>query len=181
MVKICYVDEAGCTGTLGNATSSIQPTLTIVGMIVDYSSLHRLTAELIDSKKRFFPKLLPVTATHLDWIREEVKGSDLRRQACQSSRNEKRHAFGVLDNVTAICTTAKAKIVGRVWVKGIGAPMNGTSVYTYSIQSIYQDFQKYLERSDDIGFVVADSRVQHLNTQVADVDGPPLVRIIADF
>ncbi|MCT8328014.1 DUF3800 domain-containing protein [Albidovulum sediminis] len=167
MVKICYVDEAGCTGTLESATSSIQPTLAITGLIVDYSSLHKLTSDMIEAKQRFFPRLLPATATHLDWIRAEVKGAELRKQACQSSRNEKRHAFGVIDKVTALCAAASAKIVGRVWVKGIGTPMNGTSVYTYSIQSIYQDFQKYLERANDIGFVVSDSRVHHLNTQVA--------------
>ena len=161
MVKICYIDEAGCTGTLDSATSSIQPTLTIIGLIVDYSSLHKLTSDLIATKQKFYPKLMPTTATHLDWIREEIKGADIRRQVCQASRNEKRHAYGVLDKLTTICTDAAAKIVGRVWIKSIGAPIKGTSIYTYSIQSIYQDFQRFLQAAEDIGFVVADSRLKH--------------------
>ncbi|MBN2740434.1 MAG: DUF3800 domain-containing protein [Rhodobacteraceae bacterium] len=167
MVKICYIDEAGCTGCIESSTSNIQPTLSIIGAIVDYGKLHKLTSDLLDLKKRFFPKLLPATATHLDWIQAEVKGSEIRKQVCQTGRNQRRAAIGVLDNLQTLCDQADLKLVGRIWIKGIGKPVNGTSIYTYSIQSIYHDFQRYLEETNDIGFVVADSRVQHLNTQVA--------------
>jgi hypothetical protein len=167
MVKICYVDEAGCTGTLDTITSSIQPTLVIVGLILDYSRLHKATSDLINTKKSFFPKLLPSTATHLDWIREEIKGADVRKQVCSNSRNERRHAIGFLDAVREICNDAKVSIVGRVWIKEIATPVKSTSIYTSSIQSVYGDFQRYLREQNDIGFVVADSRLKHLNTQVA--------------
>ncbi len=167
MVKICYIDEAGCTGTLDSTTSNIQPTLILAGLIVDYSALHRLTSELIDLKRKFYPKLLPSQATQLDWIRTEIKGADLRRQACSHSRNEARHAIGVYDEITRIVDRAGASVVGRVWIKEVGKPMRGMSVYTSSIQSIYMDFQKYLATKRDYGFVVADSRLKHLNTQVA--------------
>lgn len=167
MVKICYIDEAGCTGTLDSATSSIQPTLSIAGLIIDYGQLHAMTAGLLTIKQRFFPQLLPSTATHLDWIRSEIKGADIRKQACETSRNKKRHAFGVLDQIVQLSKDTDAKIVGKVWVKGIAAPIKGTSIYTSSIQSIYHDFQRHLEETSDIGFVVADSRLKHLNTQVA--------------
>ncbi|UWR91263.1 DUF3800 domain-containing protein [Phaeobacter inhibens] len=166
-MKICYIDEAGCTGGLPTTTSSIQPTLTISGIFLDYSKLHQLTTDLIELKQRFFPKLLPITATHLDWIKAEVKGSDLRKRVCSGSRSDTRHAFGVLDKTTTLIERAEAKLVGRVWVKGIGKEMKGIPVYTSSIQSIYSDFQRYLTETNDYGFVVADSRVQHLNTQVA--------------
>lgn len=167
MVKICYVDEAGCTGTLDSKTSNIQPTLVFVGLIMDYSSLHKATSDLINAKKKFFPKLLTTSATHLDWIREEVKGADVRKQVCSSARNERRHALGFLDEVKEICSTANANVVGRVWVKELAVPVNGTSIYTSSIQSVYGDFQRYLTAQNDVGFVVADSRLKHLNTQVA--------------
>lgn len=167
LVKICYIDEAGCTGMLESATSSIQPTLTIAAVIIDYSSLHSMTAELIGTKQRFYPKLLGASATHLDWIREEIKGANVRKQACVTSRTERRHAIGVLDKIISICDAANIKIVGRIWVKGVGQPIKSTSIYTYSIQSIYSCFQKYLQEVSDIGFVVADSRLKHLNTQVS--------------
>ncbi|ROU03591.1 DUF3800 domain-containing protein [Histidinibacterium lentulum] len=166
-MRICYIDEAGCTGALPSATSSIQPSLVVVGVFIDYGSLHQLTSDLIDLKQRFYPKLLPSTATHLDWIREEIKGSDIRKRACSGSRNDRRHSFGVLDQVTVTADKSDIRVVGRVWIKGIGQPMKGMAVYTSSIQSIYTDFQRYLTQHDDYGFVVVDSRVQHLNTQVA--------------
>jgi hypothetical protein len=167
MVKVCYVDEAGCTGSLESATSNVQPTLTIAGIIVDYSSLHRLTAQLIGLKQKFYPRLLAATSTHLDWIRAELKGSELRKQACSASRNERRHAFGVLDAFTELASSCGALVAGRIWIKGIGKGVNGMSIYTYSIQSIYQDFQRHLQQENDIGFVVVDSRLKHLNSQVA--------------
>ena len=166
-VKICYIDEAGCTGSLPGPTSNIQPALVIVGVILDYSNLHQLTSEVIELKQKFYPSLLPKTATHLDWIREEIKGSDLRKDACSGSRNSRRHAFGVLKQTSNLISRSGARIVGRVWIKGIGQPMKGVPVYTSSIQSIYADFQRYLARENDYGFVVIDSRVQHMNTQVA--------------
>ena len=166
-MKICYIDEAGCTGTLASASSTIQPVLVIVGLILDYGSLHGCTTELIELKQRFFPKLLPTSATHLDWIMAELKGSDLRKEACSRARNNRRHTFGVLDQTCKIIDNAKGSIIGRIWVKEIGAAVKGVPVYTSSIQSIYADFQRYLAKEKEYGFVVADSRFQHLNTQVA--------------
>lgn len=166
-MHICYIDEAGCTGTLDSNTSSIQPILVVAGVIVSYSALHRLTSDLITLKQRFFPKLLPATATHLDWIMTELKGSDLRKTVCSASRNQVRHAIGVYDEATRIIDRADARLVGRVWVKSIGAPIKGVSIYTSSIQSIYSDFQNFLARKNSLGFVVVDGRLKHLNTQVA--------------
>lgn len=166
-MKICYIDEAGCTGALESTTSSIQPTLILSGLIVDYSALHRLTSDVIDLKRKYYPNFLPTTSTHLDWIRAEIKGADLRKQACSDSRNEARHAIGVYDEITRIIDRSGASLVGRVWIKEVAAPMRGMSVYTSSIQSIYMDFQKYLLNNNGYGFVVADSRLKHLNTQVA--------------
>ena len=75
--------------------------------------------------------------------------------------------MGFMGEILKLAAECDAKIVGRVWVKGIGEPINSTSIYTYSIQAIYTDFQNYLTQEGDVGFVVADSRVKHLNTTVA--------------
>lgn len=166
-MKICYVDEAGCTGALPNATSQIQPTLSLIGFFIDYSKLHELTKRLIELKQRFFPNLAPVTTTYMGWILPEIKGGDLRRDACATARNSRRAAFTYLSEIMKLCKECDAKIAGRAWVKGIGVPLNGVSVYTYSIQSIYNDFQQYLTTSDDVGVVIVDSRLKHLNVQVA--------------
>ena len=103
----------------------------------------------------------------MGWILKEIKGAEIRKDACASNRNVRRHALGFLTEILDLCDACDAKLVGRVWVKGIGSPLNGTSVYTFSLQSIYTDFQNYLGRENDVGFVIVDSRLKHLNTQVA--------------
>jgi hypothetical protein len=166
-MKVCYVDEAGCTGALPCATSPIQPVLVLTGFIIDYSRLHELTSRLLALKRRFYPNLAPAAATHLGWMLHEVKGAEIRRDACSTSRNMRRHAFGYMGEVMKLVEDCEARVVGRVWVKGIGQPLDGMAVYTYSIQSIYADFHDYLARTDDLGMVIVDSRLKHLNTQVA--------------
>lgn len=165
-MKICYVDEAGCTGALPSHTSPIQPVLVLSGLMIDYTDLHPLTSGLLNIKRRFFPNIAPA-APHLGWVLPEVKGSELRKNACASSRNVRRHAFGCMDAMMRLFEACNAKVAGRVWVKGIGQPLNGMSVYTYSIQSIYADFQNYLDANNDYGMVIVDSRLKHLNTAVA--------------
>lgn len=166
-MKVCYIDEAGCTGSLVSSTCNIQPALVIVGVIVDYGRLHHLTERLLNLKQRFFPNLAPRGTTHMGWMLHEIKGSDLRRDVCDPNRNVRRHRLGFMGEVLKLCEECDAKLVGRIWVKGIGEPINGTSIYTYSIQAIYTDFQNYLAQHEDVGFVIADSRVKHLNAIVA--------------
>lgn len=54
-MKVCYIDEAGCTGQLPHAKSPIQPALVVVGLIVDYTQLHQVTERLLKLKERFYP------------------------------------------------------------------------------------------------------------------------------
>ena len=150
-----------------SANCNIQPTLALVGVIIDYGRLHHLTERLLNLKQRFFPNAAPLGTTHMGWMPREIKGSDIRKDACDSRRNVRRHRLGYLGEILKLCEECEARLVGRVWVKGIGEPINGTSIYTYSIQAIYTDFQNYLAQQNDVGFVIADSRVKHLNTPVA--------------
>ena len=166
-MKICYVDEAGCTGSLPSATSNIQPTLSLTAVIVDYNQLHKLTEEWLNLKQSLFPSLAPIQTTHMGWILPEIKGSEVRRDACSGSRNVRRHSFRVLEKTLEILEGVNARLAGRVWVKGIGQPLNGVSVYTFSVQSIYTTFQRYLAEQNDFGVVILDGRLKHLNTPVA--------------
>jgi hypothetical protein len=165
-MKICFIDEAGCTGSLPSATSNIQPVLVITGVIIDYLKLSRATEELINLKQRFFPSIAPSNSEYLSCILAEIKGSELRKNACLSAKKQK-HAFGYLNGIVEICERAEAKIIGRVWIKGIGRPFDGTAVYTSSIQAICSYFHDFLARENDLGIVIADSRLKHLNSQVA--------------
>jgi hypothetical protein len=98
-MKICYVDEAGCTGVLPSASAPIQPVLVITGVIIDTDRIRHITDRLLQIKQRFFPKLLPTTAKHLAWMPKEIKGADLRRDACDLTRNVRRHTTGYLSEI----------------------------------------------------------------------------------
>jgi hypothetical protein len=166
-VKICYVDEAGCVGSLPSASSDIQPTLVIGGIIISYDMLHRITNKLLALKYDLFPGQIPSDATFPGRILPEIKGADIRKAIADGGRNKRRHAFRYLDGILDICHLANAKLIGRVWIKGIGKPFNGRSVYTSSIQAIATYFQDYLTRENDFGVMVVDSRLKALNSQVA--------------
>jgi Protein of unknown function (DUF3800) len=168
---ICYVDEAGCTGMLASPRSSVQPVFAIAGVMVEQANLRELTRYFLTLKRQFFPgAILPnhQPPVHvLDWVLAEVKGADIRRQARSPSRRKRRHAIGFLDRFVRMLGYFDAKIIGRIWIKGIGTPMNGRSIYTYSIQAICDSFEHFLEAKSDYGFVIADSRTKPQNANVS--------------
>ena len=59
------------------------------------------------------------------------------------------------------------RLFGRAWIKGIGTPFNGRSVYTFSMQDTCSTFQQFLESTTDQGFIIADSRNKPANTNVS--------------
>jgi hypothetical protein len=163
-MRICYVDEAGCTGSLPSATSDVQPVFALGGIDVPAASLHRITHEFLHLKKRFHPHLAPRGATYLEWILTEVKGAELRKGAADPSRNKRRHALGFLHETLSLLESENARVTGRVWVKGIGDLVNGRSMYTFSLQYICRCLDRRLQAEEDTGLLVCDSRNKALNT-----------------
>lgn len=166
-MRICYVDESGCTGTVSTAGSTIQPVFIPSGVVFEQAQLDALTLEFLGIKKKFFPGLLGTQSHFLDSILPEIKGAEIRRQVCSSSHRKHRHAIGFLDRLIQLLETYDAKIIGRVWVKGIGIPINGRALYTSSIQAICSYFQSFLESVNDTGLVIADSRSKPQNAAVS--------------
>ena len=74
----CYLDEAGCTGSLPSAGSPIQPVFAVTGLILHRSRLADITRRFVALKARFFPGLMQSARHQLDRILVEVKGADLR-------------------------------------------------------------------------------------------------------
>lgn len=167
----CYVDESGCTGTLPSATSDIQPVFAIAGLMIEQSRVHDFTLRFLYLKRQFFPRaVLPSgqTPVHfLDWILFEPKGSDLRKQAAETSRRQYRHAVRFFDAVLKLVEDAGGKLIGRVWVKGIGQPFPGPAVYTSAIQHLSQYFDHYLASHNRYGILIADSRNKDKNAKVS--------------
>jgi hypothetical protein len=166
-MQLCYIDESGCTGVLPTAFSPIQPLLVVGGLFLGSYELRSLTNAYLDLKGRYFPFLMPAGRPFLDRVLVEVKGADLRRDIRSGVRRELRRAIGFLDDLVDLLEQHHTRIVGRAWIKGIGMPINGTSLYTSSIQAICRDFQDFLTGLNDYGVVIADGRSKAKNINVA--------------
>ena len=140
-MKICFIDEAGDLGALGNPPrENDQPVLVITGLIVDQASLYDLTNDFLDIKRNYFPGLLYPSSRRLDRILPEIKGADVRRNVTRGTSAQQRHAIGFLDRVFELLDRHGVRLVARIWVKGIGVPFKGTAVYTSSVQEICAHF-----------------------------------------
>ncbi len=167
MIRVCYVDEAGCTGVLPTATSAVQPAFVLAAVVFHQNHLPHLTQEFLALKRKFFPALTPNTIPFLQHVRVEIKGSELRKSIRAGDRNQRRHAFGFLDGCVKLLEKYNSKIFCRVWIKGIAHPIDGKAVYTYSIQSACTAFQNLLEFENRDGVMIADSRTPYQNINVS--------------
>lgn len=168
LMYICFIDEAGCTGTLPNNNSEIQPALIISGLIIDQKNIAELTREFLSLKKEYFPEKFR-TMQHLDCIKEEIKGSELRK-LIKRNRNKRRFALRFIDKIISLLERNNALVIGRVWIKPINIEFNGRSVYTSSIQKMAVSFQHYLSKGScdgNEGIIIADSRNKSLNANVS--------------
>jgi Protein of unknown function (DUF3800) len=118
-------------------------------------------------KMRFYPRLMGDTGHMLDKIKAEIKGADVRRAVRLPHKKVRRHALGFIDGFMDLLEKYECRIVGRVWVKGIGKPIDSLAIYTSSVQAVCATYQNLLQREDDTGLVIADSRTKSQNAQVA--------------
>lgn len=183
---LCYVDEAGCTGGLPSATSPIQPAFVVSAVALPLAAVRPLTTEFLKLKYQFFPGLTASKLQFLDAVLVEIKGAELRKDIAEGTREERRHAIGFLDKTLDLLTRHGGRVFGRIWVKGIGEPFNGTAVYAYSIQDICATFQSLLVSVDEMGIVIADARNKPKDARVSHsiftlkhrAAGDPLDRIV---
>lgn len=165
-MRICYVDESGDTANLTDAVCNIQPVFVPAAVVLQQALLSATTIEFLRLKQTFFPGQIPKTGHYLDSM-AEIKGADLRRNLRAGPRKVVRQTIGFLDHFVDLLERQHARIVGRVWIKGIGRPIDHAAIYTSSVQSIFGSFQHLLTREDDTGIVIADSRRKPQNRQVA--------------
>jgi hypothetical protein len=166
LLKICYIDESGDTGVVATNTSPVQPVFVVGGIVLDADLVKNVTADFLSIKRRFFPNLV-VPGKPLDILMNVVKGADLRKMVRHGGRNKIRFALNFLGNVLDLFDTYGITIFSRVWVKGVNAPINSRSMYTFSIQSLCGSFQHLLSCTDSAGLVIADSRTKAQNSRVS--------------
>jgi len=162
-----YLDEAGCTGVLPSSTSPIQPLFLMAGVIIPQSCVGPITRDFMDLKERFFPGAMMHISHPLDRILVEIKGADLRADLRSGNHRRCRHAMAFLDHLLDLLARHDARVMGRIYIKSIGGPFDGRSVYTASMQAMCEDFQHLLQTRGDTGLIVADSRAKPQNAAVS--------------
>lgn len=163
---LAYIDESGDDRTISSPSSTSQPVTAYGCVLLPDASLAQTTREFIRLKRKYFPGRVG-RVWRLSDILVEVKGKDLRKIIRDGNRNERRHAITFLHDVLQLLEGNDAKIIGRVWVKAMGAPIKGLSITTFSIQAISTTFQNFLEARGEEGFVVVDSHSPRLNAAVS--------------
>lgn len=129
-----YVDESGDLGSMPAnlaPNGNDQPVLAIGALLIDAAQLHSLTHNFLQLKNRFYPSLSQPGMRHLDMVKPEVKGADVRRHAMRSpSRNVRRHAVGFMDGIIALLEKHDVKLLSRIWIKPLGTrPSLGVYVF----------------------------------------------------
>lgn len=164
---MCYVDESGDTGSLVPAERNAQPIFLISAVLDKQTSLKQLTRSIIELKKRFFPSY-GNGATHWhDWLKIEVKGANLRRALREGTHDAKRHVIGFMDKALRLMEQHHVQIVSRIYLKTPNAEFNGSSVYPAAVQRLEMAFENRLQRDNDQGIFVLDSRNKVKNVPVS--------------
>jgi len=157
----------------------------MAGLVLEQTKLASVTSRFLEIKRKYFPGAM--TGRHLlDDIRTEIKGAEVRKDVALGSNREKRHAIGFLDAVLALMTDVNARLFGRIWIKGVGTPIDGTSLYTSSMQAVCTTFQEMMASEGSDGIIIADSRNKAKNvsvshsifTQKFQRGGDPLSRLV---
>jgi len=165
----CYIDESGNSEIITSSTHNAQPLVVIVGLFIAADKIAKLTNDFIQLKRKYYPTLFSSLTHDLGALLMEVKGSDIRtdiRKHKLHSSEVKRH-FRFLDDVLVLLKNNNAKIISRIWVKGIGIPLQDKSIYTITTQQFSIRFQKYLESLNSTGIMIADFRDPNRNSYVA--------------
>lgn len=157
--SICYVDEAGCATPLHTATDRTQPVFLITGLFIDQARVVDMTHEFTALKKKYFPSRFAGLRHQLDAMPIELKGIEIKKalRGDEGRRSRKHHARFV-DEVLELLKKLDVKIASEVWVKGVGRPFKGHSIYALSTQRITQLFEDHLHRHAHRGVIVSDFR-----------------------
>ena len=164
---MCYVDESGDTGTLIPNERNTQPVFLISAIIVKQSTLKQMTRTIIDLKKRFFPAHGNGLTHWHDWLKVEIKGADLRRSLREGTHDARRHAIGFMEQLLRLMEQHHAQIISRIYLKKANATFNGSSVYPAAIQRLAMAFEDKLQRENEQGAFILDSRNKVKNVPVA--------------
>ena len=169
-----FIDEFGdsCSqssnaSVLNNVQQS-QPFIITTGTIIKTESLPKLTKELMDAKRHFFPKLLNKAARKhpLNWLSIEIKGASFKKRLRDNEAKHIKHYKNFFKKIISLLKLHKSKIISRIYIKPHDKKISFENIYTSSIQKMAEEFNIFLEKNETRGMIILDSRDHHRDKQV---------------
>jgi hypothetical protein len=140
--------------------------MVLLGLIIDAASVPAITRDFLALKRQHFPGRF-ASPHALDHILTEVKGSEILQMTRSQSRNKRRQADRFRDGLLTLVEQHDCRIVGRVWIKEPGKPMDPEASYCYATQDISKHFSQYMASENEVGILIGDSRNHGTNLKVA--------------
>jgi hypothetical protein len=166
-VQLCYVDESGTAETLAISDPNQQPVIVVAGVSLPEQDLTKITHDWIELKTRFHPNIAKSGHGWLDAILKEVKGAKLRNGfRSRSSQRQRKQAIGMIDGTIRLLERYDAKLLGRIWIKRLGAENDDMKIHASSLQFICGAFDAGLPAGER-GMVVVDSQTYQHNHRLA--------------
>ncbi|HVA61796.1 MAG TPA: DUF3800 domain-containing protein [Mycobacteriales bacterium] len=165
-MHICYVDESGGSEPPNSPISGVTPAMVIMGLVLPSRLVPAFTREFLDLKRRHFPKRFE-TGPGLSHILQEVKGSEFLQRTRSDSRNRRRHARQVRNDLVDLLETYDGRIIGRVWIKEPAQGLDQKATYCYAVQDIARHFSAYCVSQGSDGLMICDAREQKQNVNAA--------------
>ena len=172
-LQICFIDESGDLGVLGNPPlPNDQPVLVIGGLFVDVANLASLTDNFLNLKRQYFPRLPYPSSKPLDRILPEAKGADVRGNATRGTARQRTHASDVPKNGipkagSSTCTRLTRWSVGSLRLV-MAIVVSGTCL-SGRFESVQDAKERLAERRHD--------NPKRIHMEAADRDDIRVVRV----
>jgi hypothetical protein len=140
--------------------------MVILGLIVDARDVPALTRDFLAFKRRHRPDWF-ARGPALDHILSEIKGSHILQMTRKDSRELRRWAWLIRDDLLKLLRAYQCRIVGRIWVKSPQSGLDPEATYCYAVQDIARHFSHFLRQRQSTGLMIADSRNPKLDVGVA--------------
>ena len=153
---------------LPSATSQIQPVFVLTALFFPESNIRQLTKDYVALKVKYYPAAFSHLTHDLEALRVELKGSELKKDLRKHHTDPARKtAERFLDDVLSLVKQHEGRLISRIWIKGVGKPFNGRSIYALTTQKFSMLFQRYLNETNRNGLIIADFREPKANSIIS--------------
>jgi hypothetical protein len=134
---------------------------------VKQQDIAKITQNFLALKRKYFPRKFSASQHDLDDLLIEIKGAEDLRKPIRNRGQKAAAELKFIDETLKLLDLFGVKIFARIWIKGIGKPFVGRSVYTTTIDHMFRTFNLYAFSNNATGIAIADFRNPSLNSTIS--------------